>query len=199
MLRWFGAADFAQCGIVPRVRLYVAVDRVAVHTADVGRAVVGLIRRKRWSTAERRAALAVLEAEGLVLHDLVDVEWRGPIESDLLELMTSVLPWRVEVQYRVGRYYLDAYLPELKLGVEIDEHEHGGYDMASERRRVKYLETQHGIVSWSYPTAGRRLEPNSDGAATFLAALLRRCVRRLSECRGAPGDRSPSGDASTCS
>lgn len=62
---------------------------------------------------------------------------RTKIESEYLEIISSafkgISPY--QYQYEVQGYKIDLYFPELKIAVEIDEHNHGSYDGGSEALR----------------------------------------------------------------
>ena len=52
---------------------------------------------------------------------------------------------KIEYQYRVGKYRLDAFIPRLHLAIQIDEHGHRGYDPAEEKEYDEVIR-DHNIV-----------------------------------------------------
>lgn len=70
---------------------------------------------------------------------------QGPIENELLAVLSQCLPFKIEFQYRVGKYRLDAFIPRLRLGIQIDEHGHRGYNEAEEKEYDEVIR-DHNIV-----------------------------------------------------
>lgn len=58
-----------------------------------------------------------------------------PIEIQVLDVLQQTLPFRMELQYRLGKYKLDAFIPRLRLAIQVDEHGHQGsnYSKAEEK------------------------------------------------------------------
>lgn len=56
-----------------------------------------------------------------------------PIEVDLLSHFVCACPFDVELQYRIGKYRVDAYIPRMKIAIEIDENGHRSYDVRDEK------------------------------------------------------------------
>jgi very-short-patch-repair endonuclease len=68
-----------------------------------------------------------------------------PIENSVLDLLQRCLPFKMETQYRVGKYRLDAFIPRLRLGIQIDEHGHKNYDVTEEKEYDEVVR-DHNIV-----------------------------------------------------
>lgn len=49
---------------------------------------------------------------------------------------------KCKYQYNVGKYYIDVFLPDLKLAIEIDENDHKYYNQEKENERQRYIEEQ---------------------------------------------------------
>jgi hypothetical protein len=56
-----------------------------------------------------------------------------PIECSVLDTFIKACPFRVECQYRVGKYRLDAFICRLNLAIQIDENGHKNYNVEEER------------------------------------------------------------------
>jgi very-short-patch-repair endonuclease len=68
-----------------------------------------------------------------------------PIENSVLDFLQRCIPFKMETQYRVGKYRLDAFIPRLRLGIQIDEHGHKNYDAAEEKEYDEVVR-DHNIV-----------------------------------------------------
>lgn len=66
------------------------------------------------------------------------------LEEHLVSMLEQVCPYTIQKQYRLERYRLDVYLPEVKLAVEIDERGHQHYDETHEREKEQCI-ASHGI------------------------------------------------------
>lgn len=72
-------------------------------------------------------------------------EVKVPIENEVLDFLQRCLPFKMEQQYRVGKYRLDAFIPRLMLGIQIDEHGHKNYN-ADEEKQYNEVVRDHNIV-----------------------------------------------------
>lgn len=63
------------------------------------------------------------------------------IESNTIGFIQTILKDIIECkrQFKVGKYYIDLYIPSKKLAIECDEYNHSKYDNAKEIEREKYL------------------------------------------------------------
>jgi len=57
----------------------------------------------------------------------------APIEQQVIDELRKMCPYRVDTQHRVGKYRLDAFIPRLRIAIQIDEHDHSGYDTDEEK------------------------------------------------------------------
>jgi len=62
-----------------------------------------------------------------------------PIENEILDVLRNCLPFQLEEQYRVGKYRLDAFIPRLRIGIQIDEHGHKNYPLQEEKEYDEVL------------------------------------------------------------
>jgi very-short-patch-repair endonuclease len=68
-----------------------------------------------------------------------------PIENEVLDFLQRCLPFKMEYQYRVGKYKLDAFIPRLRIGIQIDEHGHQNY-VADEEKEYNEVVRDNNIV-----------------------------------------------------
>jgi len=98
-----------------------------------------LCDRSRKTGSERQALLKKVHVE--VDADAIKV----PIETKLLTALASCCPYRLEYQYRIDKYRLDAFIPRLNLCIQIDEHNHSGYD-PEEEKQYNAVMRDHNVV-----------------------------------------------------
>lgn len=98
------------------------------------------LARSRKTKDEKVRMLAKL---GITIPD--EAVLKGPVENELLGVLSQCLPFKIEYQYRVGKYRLDAFIPRLHLAIQIDEYGHRGYD-ASEEKEYDEVIRDHNIV-----------------------------------------------------
>ena len=111
-----------------------------VSTNNIKAFVERALKRSRKGTIEKTALFKKFNVV-VTMEDNVT----GPIELDTLHMLATTCPYVVHKQYRVSKYKLDAYIPRLKLGIEIDEHGHSTYDGDEEKEREEVLRS-HDIV-----------------------------------------------------
>jgi very-short-patch-repair endonuclease len=70
---------------------------------------------------------------------------RVSIEQTYLSALEEACPFPLVRQYTLDRFRLDAFIPRLRIAIEIDEHGHQGYDPANERAKETVLR-DHNIV-----------------------------------------------------
>lgn len=58
----------------------------------------------------------------------------SPIELSCLHVLQQTLPFEILCQHRVGKFRIDAYIPRYRIGIQIDENNHSGYDENNERK-----------------------------------------------------------------
>lgn len=77
-----------------------------------------------------------------------------PIECSVLDFFTQACPFAVELQYRLGKYKLDAFIPRLKIAIQIDEDGHCGYN--------EFEEKEYDTVIRDHRIICIRFVPNQD-------------------------------------
>ncbi len=68
---------------------------------------------------------------------------KAPIECSVLDTFTQACPFKVELQYRLGKYKLDAFIPRLKIAIQIDENNHSGYSVEEEKDYDTVIRDHH--------------------------------------------------------
>jgi very-short-patch-repair endonuclease len=61
------------------------------------------------------------------------------IEHQCLHGLLYSCPFTIQCNYRLGNYKIDAYIPDLRLAIEIDEHNHKGYNADHEKTREREI------------------------------------------------------------
>ncbi len=112
----------------------------AVPTQKLEQFATWALARSRKTKDEKVRLLSKL---GIAIPD--ETVLKGPVENELLGVLSQCLPFKIEYQYRVGKYRLDAFIPRLHLAIQIDEHGHRGYD-ASEEKEYDEVIRDHNIV-----------------------------------------------------
>lgn len=90
-----------------------------------------------WAQARTRKTqaqkTALYRSLGIELTEAEQANLPVPIENQVLALLEFCLPYPIEYQYRVGKYRVDAFIPRLRLAIQIDEHGHQGYSPQEEK------------------------------------------------------------------
>ena len=81
-----------------------------------------------------------------------------PIENEVLDVLQQCMPFVVEFQYRVGKYRLDAFIPRLRLAIQIDENGHKGYDRDEENEYEQVIRDHNIVVIHFNPDEKQHLE-----------------------------------------
>lgn len=102
----------------------------AVKVTQLRQFVSWALLRSRKTREEKLRLFAVFD---LTLSEAETEAVTGPVENEVLAVLSQCLPFKIEYQYRVGAYRLDAFIPRLRLAVQIDEHGHRGYDAGDEK------------------------------------------------------------------
>lgn len=108
----------------------------AVPVADLRQFVEWALERSRKTREEKVRLFALFD---LTLNEQQVETLKGPVENELLAVLSQCLPFKVEYQYRVGKYRLDAFIPRLRLAIQIDEQGHRGYDAGDEKEYDEVL------------------------------------------------------------
>lgn len=95
-----------------------------------------ILNKARKSPKEKKHLLSCLNCEAPLLET--------PIECDLLAFLQDCVPWKVELQYRIGSHRLDGYIAEHHLAIQIDENGHSGYDVQDEKKYDQLMQ-QHNL------------------------------------------------------
>jgi very-short-patch-repair endonuclease len=74
-----------------------------------------------------------------------DSQLKIPIECSVLDILIKSCPFKVETQYRIGKYKLDAFIPRLRMAIQIDENGHKNYNIDEEKEYDAVIR-DHGIV-----------------------------------------------------
>jgi len=90
------------------------------------------------------------------LSDADVKEIKVPIENEVLDTLHQCIPFKMELQYRVGKYRLDAFIPRLRLGIQIDEGGHLNYDVEEEKVYDEVVR-DHNIVCLRFNPHGKYL------------------------------------------
>ena len=88
------------------------------------------LKRSRKTKEEKLEILKRFNVDSAIVDEAL---LTGPIENELLSILRQCLPLQIEFQYRVGKYRLDAFVPRLRLGIQIDENGHSGYNQEEEK------------------------------------------------------------------
>jgi len=88
----------------------------------------------KWAQARTRKPLSekirLFKKFNIVLSE---EDIKVPIENEVLDVLQQCIPFQMELQYRVGKYRLDAFIPRLRIAIQIDEHGHKNYDSQEEK------------------------------------------------------------------
>ena len=92
-----------------------------------------------------------------------ETEIVGFVQDVLTQMMVPF-----EFQKNVNNFRIDLYLPDQKLAIEIDEHNHADRDPSYEEEREAYIKTQLGCKFL-------RINPDSEGfkLSTFIGRIMR--------------------------
>lgn len=113
------------------------IQEVCVPVDQVSDFVKFALRRVRKTASEKSV---LMKRFGLDAEEV-----KGPVECELLCKVKQALPFAMESNYRLGRYRLDAFIPRLRLAIEIDEDGHKNYDTQEENQRAEVLR-DHNMV-----------------------------------------------------
>jgi very-short-patch-repair endonuclease len=117
-----------------------------------------------------------------VLHDSRDEPWSEAERAFHRILRALRLPWSVRTNYLVrtgpGGVYVDAAVPELQLGFEVDGYEYHGTREAFEHDRLRIADL--GLVGWQiFPLAAATILDQPEETELIVERLVRRRARLL--------------------
>jgi hypothetical protein len=136
-LQWdkFNVNDFKQMSNLP----YIPVE-------DVHHFILPIVNRARKTKTKKEMLLTKFNLQNLIKDIKV------PIECSLLDDFSKVCPYPIELQYRIEKYKIDAYIPRLKIAIEIDENGHSSYNPNEEKEYETLLRDMHIICIRFDPT-----------------------------------------------
>ncbi len=121
--------------------------QLCVHVKD-------LISFIPWAQARTRKPLADKERMLTKFHiDTETVQTKVPIEIKVLDYLSQCLPLPMELQYRVGKYRVDAFIPRLRLAIQIDEKGHTSYPVEEEKEYDQVMRDTNVVVLRFNPDA----------------------------------------------
>jgi very-short-patch-repair endonuclease len=110
-------------------------------------AVSDLPKFVEWAQQRTRKTQAEKERNLKKFNIPVDaVEVKVPIENELLDILQQVLPYKMEFQYRIGKYKVDAFIPRLRIAIEIDENNHRNYNINEQKEYEEVLRDSNIIL-----------------------------------------------------
>jgi len=98
---------------------------------------------------------------------------RIDIEHECLGMLVHSCPFTVYTNYRLGKYKIDAYLPDLRLAIEVDEYGHTGYDIQQEKTREREIRNANMVLLRFNPHDPRW---SSEGAANLIKEVWKKTL-----------------------
>lgn len=115
----------------------------SVKMTDLKSFITWALQRCRKTKEEK---MNILKQFNVELDEKEAEQISGPIENELLSALEKTCPYKIELQYRIDRYRLDAFIPRLRIGIEIDEHGHASYDASEEKEQEQVLRDNNIIL-----------------------------------------------------
>lgn len=106
--------------------------RPMIPLNDLVKSVTDAINRKRKHIEYKKELLQKIGLAHIVQPQL-------DIEHKCLGTLIHSCPFSISCNYRLGKYKIDAYIPDLRLAIEIDEHNHKGYNADQEKSREREI------------------------------------------------------------
>ena len=134
-------------------------DAITIYINEAG--LRSLIIKSQLPTASDVATQLGISVETRYVRK--ETEIVGFIQDVLTQMMVPF-----EFQKNVNNFRIDLYLPDQKLAIEIDEHNHADRDPSYEEEREAYIKTQLGCKFL-------RTNPDSEGfkISTFIGRIMR--------------------------
>lgn len=105
-----------------------------------------------------RTRKSVSEKCDLLKQFNIDAEaLTAPIENDLLQKLNDVCPYPMILQYRLGSYRLDAFIPRINLAIEIQENGHRAYNENDEKERRQAIKDRNIVLFEFNPSVSYRI------------------------------------------
>jgi very-short-patch-repair endonuclease len=114
----------------------------AVEISKLSKFVEWVLLRARKTREEK---LRMFTHFNLTVAETEQLTVKGAIENEFLDVLNQCIPFKMEYQYRIGKYRLDAFIPRLRLAIQIDENGHTGYDSSDEKEYDEVVR-DHQIV-----------------------------------------------------
>lgn len=117
-----------------------------IPVEDVAKFILPIVNRARKTKTKKEMLVTKFNLQYL-LDDI-----KVPIECSLLDDFSKVCPYPIELQYRIEKYKIDAYIPRLKIAIEIDENGHSNYNPNEEKEYESLLRDLHIVCIRFDPT-----------------------------------------------
>ncbi len=114
--------------------------------------VMVIVNRTRKSLSQKSNVCAKLNV------NVLESNLKVPIECSMIDIFTKACPFKVETQYRLGKYRLDAFIPRLKIAIQIDENNHTQYDKSEEKEYDTAIRDHHIICIRFVPDKNKELD-----------------------------------------
>jgi very-short-patch-repair endonuclease len=134
-------------------------EQLMVRHADLPAFVESIMKRQRKTKQQKVDLMRKLNVEA------PDIS--VPIECSVLDTFIRACPFAVELQFRVGKHRLDAFVPRLRLAIQVDEGGHTAYDQAEEKDYDAAMR-DHNIVCLRFVPSSRRTDTENGLALVSL-------------------------------
>ena len=105
---------------------------------DIKRLISYVLHRSRKDQSEIQSILARFG-----IHDeSYQSAYSSVPEKDILGVIQRSIPFKSTQQFRVGKYRVDLYFPDLRLAVSCNEFNHEEYDKSDEIERKQFIKEQ---------------------------------------------------------
>ena len=117
-----------------------------VSVNDLKNFITGILHRARKTKIQK---MDLFKKFNIFLSEEEQHQMKVPIECSVLDVFIRACPFPVDLQYRVGKYRLDAFIPRLKMAIQIDEKGHKSYNQEEEKEYDTIIR-DHNIVCIRY-------------------------------------------------
>jgi len=133
-----------------------------------------ILKRKRKNRMEK----ADLYAKFNIVLTSDEVEaLPAPVENQLLFMLQQAMPYKMEYQYRVGKYRLDAFIPRLRIAIQIDEDGHASYPVEEEQEYNEVMRDSNIVcIRFSVPRAALNGPDGADAHLRLIKAVWERAI-----------------------
>ena len=119
------------------IRTYnIPIKKISRHTCVDSHGLINILMRLR-----KPESTELFDDLDLCEHD--DIPYKKVcLEAEILKhvqeyLEENEIKWKL--QHKIGNYYVDMYIPEHKIAIEVDEMGHSGYSKSDEVTREEYI------------------------------------------------------------